>query len=103
MAKLLIAEITVVPVGTSDTGLSDYVSKAVQVLKDAGVKYQLHSMGTVFEVADMESALKITKAAHEAVIKAGAKRVLTTLRIDERLDRPRSMEERVKRVAAKVK
>jgi uncharacterized protein YqgV (UPF0045/DUF77 family) len=29
--------------------------------------------------------------------------VLTTLRIDERLDKPRTMEERVERVVAKVK
>jgi uncharacterized protein YqgV (UPF0045/DUF77 family) len=35
--------------------------------------------------------------------RAGAKRVLTTLRVDERLGRPRTMEERVERVMAKVK
>jgi uncharacterized protein (TIGR00106 family) len=103
MVKLLIAELSVVPIGTSSTGLSDYISRAVQAVKDAGVKYQLHSMGTIFEVSDIEKALKIAKAAHEAVIKTGARRVLTTLRIDERLDQPRSMEERVRRVASKVK
>ncbi len=103
MAKILIAELVVVPIGTGKTGLSDYVSRAVQVIKDAGVKYQLHPMGTVFEAADFETVFRITKAAHEAVIKAGAKRVLTTLRIDERLDQPRSMAERVERVASKVK
>ena len=103
MAKLLIAELSVVPIGTFGTGLSDYISKAVQAVKDAGVKYQLHSMGTIFEVSDIEKAFKIAKSAHEAVIKAGAKRVLTTLRIEERLDQPRSMDERVQRVASKVK
>jgi uncharacterized protein (TIGR00106 family) len=101
--KLIIAELSIVPVGTSSTGLSDYISKAVQAIKDAGVKYQLHSMGTIFEVGEIEKAFKIAKSAHEAVIKAGAKRVLTMLRIDQRLDRPRGMEERVQRVACKVK
>ena len=103
MAKLLIAELVVVPIGTGKTGLSDYVSRAVQVVKEAGVEYQLHPMGTVFEANDFETVFKITKAAHEAVIKAGAKRVLTTLRVDERLDQPRSMAERVERVTAKVR
>lgn len=103
MAKLLIAELVTLPVGTGETGLSDYISLAVQVVKDAGVKYQLHPMGTVFEAPALETAFRITKAAHEAVIRAGGKRVLTTLRIDDRLDRPRSMEERVRRVAAKVR
>lgn len=103
MAKLIVAELTVTPLGTAETGLSDYVAKAVEEVKKAGVKYQLHPMGTVFEAPDLETAFKVTKAAHRAVIEAGAKRVLTTLRIDERLDQPRTMEERVERVVAEIK
>jgi uncharacterized protein (TIGR00106 family) len=72
-------------------------------IKKAGVKYQLHPMGTVFEAPDLETAFRVMKAAHQAVIKAGAKRVLTTLRVDERLDWPRTMEERVKRVEEKIR
>lgn len=103
MEKLIVAEIVVTPIGTSKTGLSDYIAKALDEIKKAGMKYQLHPMGTVFEAADLETAFKITKACHQAVIKAGAKRVLTTLRLDERLDQPRTMNERVDRVMAKVK
>ena len=102
MAKLIVAEIVVTPLGTAKTGLSDYIARAVEEVKKAGVKYQLHPMGTVFEAPDLETACMVMKAAHRAVIKAGAKRVLTTLRIDERLDRPRTMEERVERVKAKI-
>jgi uncharacterized protein (TIGR00106 family) len=102
MEKLIVAEIVVTPIGTSKTGLSDYIAKALDEIKRAGVKYQLHPMGTVFETADLETAFKITNACHQAVIKAGAKRVLTTLRLDERLDQPRTMKERVERVMAKV-
>ena len=103
MEKLIVAEIVVTPIGTTKTGLSDYIAKAVDEVKNAGVKYQLHPMGTVFEATDLETAFKIMRACHQAVIKAGAKRVLTTLRLDERLDQPRTMEERVERVMAKVK
>ena len=103
MEKLIVAEIVVTPIGTTKTGLSDYIAKAVDEIKKAGVKYQLHPMGTVFEAADLETACRVMKAAHQAVIKAGAKRVLTTLRVDERLDQPRTMKERVERVTAKVK
>jgi len=102
MAKLIVAEIVIVPLGTAKTGLSDFIARAVGEVKKAGVKYQLHPMGTVFEVPDLETAFRIMKAAHQAVIKAGAKRVLTTLRIDERLDQPRTMKERVERVVAKI-
>ena len=78
-------------------------ARAVDEVRKAGVKYQLHPMGTVFEAPDLETACRAMKAAHRAVIGAGAKRVLTTLRVDERFGRPRTMEERVKRVMAKVK
>jgi len=99
---LIVAEIVVTPLGTAKTGLSDYIARAVEEIKKAGVKYQLHPMGTVFEAPDLETVCRVMKAAHRAVVEAGAKRVLTTLRIDERLDQPRTMEERVKRVVAKI-
>lgn len=97
----MVAELSVVPIGTSRTSLSDYVAAALREIKRAGVKYQLCPTSTVFE-ADLETALEVAKAAHRAVIDAGAKRVITTLRIDERLDESRTMEERIERVAAKA-
>jgi len=102
MVKLIVAEIVVTPLGTSKTGLSDYIAKAVEEVKKAGLKYQLYPMGTVFEAPDLETACRVMRAAHRAVIEAGAKRVLTTLRVDERIDQPRTMEERVERVKAKI-
>jgi len=102
MAKLIV-ELAVTPLGTAESGLSDYIARAVREVKKAGVKYQLHPMGTVFEAPDLETAFRVTKAAHQAVIEAGAKRVLTTLRVDERLDKSQTMEERVERVRAKIK
>lgn len=102
MKRFVVAELSVVPIGTPSTGLSDYISAALREVKRAGVKYQLCPTCTVFE-AELEAALKIAKAAHQAVIDSGAKRVITTLRIDERLDTPRTLEERVEQVAAKAK
>jgi uncharacterized protein YqgV (UPF0045/DUF77 family) len=45
VTKLIIAEFVVTPLGTAETGLSDYVAKAVGEVKRVGVKYQLHPMG----------------------------------------------------------
>lgn len=102
MKRFVVAELSVVPVGTGRTGLSDYIAAALREVKRAGVKYQLCPACTVFE-ADLDKALKIAKAAHQAVIDSGAKRVITSLRMDERLDIQRTMEERVKRVAEKAR
>jgi len=64
VVKLIIAELVVTSLGTAETGLSDYVAKAVGKVKRAGVKYQLHPMGTVFEVADLKTSFRIIEAAH---------------------------------------
>lgn len=98
----MVAELSVVPIGTGSTGLSDYIAAALREVKRAGVKYQLCPTCTVFE-AELDTALSVAKAAHQAVIDSGAKRVITTLRIDERLDTQRIMEERVERVTKKTK
>lgn len=101
MKRFVVAELSVVPVGTGSTGLSKYVAAALKEIERANVKYKLGPTSTVFE-ADIDTALKIAKAAHLAVINSDAKRVITTLKIDERLDMPKTMEERVEQVA-KVK
>ena len=101
MKRFVVVELSVVPVGTGGTGLSDYIAAALREVKRAGVRYHLCPACTVFE-ADLDTALKIAKAAHRAVIDSGVKRVITTLRIDERLDTQRTMEERVRRVEEKI-
>ena len=101
--RKVIVELSVVPLGTSKTGVSEYVACAVQSIKDSGLKYQLHPAGTVFEAPDLETAFKVSKAAHQAVLDAGAKRVLTAIRLDDRVDAPKGLEEMVESVKSKLK
>ncbi|MEM2907701.1 MAG: MTH1187 family thiamine-binding protein [Candidatus Hadarchaeales archaeon] len=103
MARLLVVELAVTPLGTAKTGLSDYIAKAVGAVKASGVKYKVCPTCTVFEAGDVKTAFEVARAAHEAVLATGVKRVLTTVKIDDRLDQPRGMDERVQRVTAKVK
>jgi len=52
-------------------------------------------MCTVFEAENVEEAFNIVKAAHEAVFEENVKRVVTTIRIDDRRDVKRGMKEKV--------
>ncbi|MCX8173320.1 MAG: MTH1187 family thiamine-binding protein [Thermoplasmata archaeon] len=91
---MIVAEISVVPIGEG-TSVGKYVRLAVKAIKDSGVKYHVSPMGTCFEVDNLEKALEIAAKAHRAVAGAGAKRIVTTLKIDERLDTAHSMEKKV--------
>jgi uncharacterized protein (TIGR00106 family) len=55
-------------------------------------------MGTIIETDSLEKAFDVVKRTHEAVIEAGAKRVITTIKIDDRRDKDRKMEDKVEKL-----
>ncbi|MCR6623883.1 MAG: MTH1187 family thiamine-binding protein [archaeon YNP-LCB-024-027] len=99
---MIIVEFSIIPIGVG-TGLSGYVAEAVKVLDKRKVKYQLTAMGTIFEAKDLKEAFEIIMEAHEAVIKAGAMRVITNIKLDDRRDKEESMERKVKAVMEKLR
>ncbi len=59
-------------------------------------------MGTIIEVTSLDDGFKIIKEPHELMFKLGAKRVSTTIRIDNRRDKDRDMKDRLKSVFEKI-
>jgi uncharacterized protein (TIGR00106 family) len=95
----IIAELSTFPVGEG-TSLSKFVKKAVQEIeKYQGIRVVHHPMGTVIEADNIDQILEITKLAHEAIFSAGAQRVLTQLKIDDRKDKSRKMEDKLKAIS----
>ena len=96
-------EISVLPVGTPTPSLSRYVAGAVKLLQnEKGVKYELTAMGTIIE-GDLERLLALAQKMHRSAFDAGGQRVVTTIKIDERLDKPLTIEGKVKAVKEKLK
>jgi uncharacterized protein (TIGR00106 family) len=98
---MAVAEISVVPVGTANASISNYVAGAVKIVRASGLKYELSSMGTNVE-GDVAAILDLVRKVHDACFKAGAVRVLTTVKIDDRKDKPLSIEGKKAAVTAKV-
>jgi uncharacterized protein (TIGR00106 family) len=87
----VIAEVTVVPLGTATSSLSSYVAEVEKVLKNfPRLKSMLTPMSTSLE-GEMADVLEAVKAMHEAPFRMGSLRVSTTLRIDDRRDKPVTM------------
>ena len=95
---MIIVEFAVVPLGTGSTSLSKYVSEACRVVKDSGVRFTITPMSTVIEVKNLDEAFKVIKDAHEAVLRMGVERVSTSIKIDDRRDKDRKMEDKVRAV-----
>ena len=96
-------EISVVPVGTGTPSVHKYVAGAVRILQDAkDIKYELNAMGTVIE-GDLERALTLARMMHQSVFEAGAKRAVTTIKIDDRRDKPLTMLSKIEAVEKELK
>lgn len=101
-SKVIIAEITVVPIGTKTPSVSKYVARAVDELKKLGLKPELTAMGTVFEAEDIALVLKAFEVVHDSVFEQGAERVVTTLKIDERRDKGGTIKQKMHSVYSRL-
>ncbi len=100
---MAILEVNIVPIGTPGTSLSPYVAECVRILqKEKKVKHELTSMGSNLE-GDLKDLMRVVMKMHEAPFKKGVKRVLTTIRIDDRRDKKGTMEGKKRAVEAKLK
>ncbi len=101
---MAVMEISVVPIGTKNPSLSRYVAGAIEVLKgEPDIKYQLTPMGTIIEASSIEKLLSIAGKMHACVFEREVKRVVTTIKLDERKDKELTMEGKVKSVEEKLK
>ena len=92
---MAMVEVCVVPVGTETPSVSKYVVRAVQLLQEErDIKYELTAMGTIIE-GDLERLLALVKRMHQSAFDMGAKRVVTTVKIDERRDKPITIDGKV--------
>lgn len=98
------AEISIVPVGTSDTSMSKEIAAAYDAIRNIKnfKKVTLTPMSTQVESDNLDDIFQAIHAAHNAVKSVGAKRVISTIRIDERLDKPNILDEKVQSVKTKV-
>ena len=96
---MAIAEVSIVPVGTQSTSVSSYVAACLKVLKESGLTYELHGMGTIIE-GDLRALFEVVQRMHEVPFDAGALRVVTTLKVDDRRDKEASAKDKVGAVKA---
>ncbi len=94
MGKAIVA-VSIAPVGTATPSVSRFVAAAEEVL--AQVPDLRHELGPMFTTVegDLGRILEVVQQMQEAVFAAGAERVSTVIKIDERRDKSASMEAKV--------
>ena len=98
MKGQVVAELAIIPIGTGDAGVSHYVAACLEILEGRkDLSYQLTPMGTVIE-GSLDVVLEVIRQMHEVPFEKGASRVITTLKVDERRDKPSTMAGKVESV-----
>ena len=98
---MAIAAVSISPIGEG-TSVGRFVAEALQVLRaQERVRFEVGAMFTTLE-GDLDEILSLVRRMQEAVFAAGAKRVSTVLKIDDRRDRTVRMEDKVRAVEGKL-
>jgi uncharacterized protein (TIGR00106 family) len=99
---MAIAAVSISPVGTG-TSVSEYVAAALRVAAAQDrVRFRLDPMFTTLE-GELADIYALVARMQEAVFAAGAQRVSTVLKIDDRRDRAAPMEEKVRAVEERLR
>ena len=94
---MIISQLSIAPVGAG-INLSKYVKIVITILRKNNINFETNDMATVIETENLETLFKVVQEAHNAVIKAGTKRVITELKIDDRRDKNVTIGTKVKSV-----
>jgi uncharacterized protein (TIGR00106 family) len=84
---MAVAFLTITPLGTATPSVSHYVAGVERILRGTNLTHQLTAMGTIIE-GEVDEILAVVRRMHEHPFAQGALRVSTSLRIDDRRDKP---------------
>ncbi|MCY1038436.1 MTH1187 family thiamine-binding protein [Staphylococcus nepalensis] len=95
---MAIVDVVVIPVGTEGPSVSKYIADIQTKLKEykaqGKIDYQLTPMNTLIE-GDLKDLFEVVQAIHELPFNKGVDRVCTNIRIDERRDKSRKMNDKL--------
>lgn len=96
---MVVAEVSIIPLGTESPSLGRYVTAAIRELEASGLRCTPGPMGTTVEAETTEEVYAAVARAQAAVFDLGVGRAYTVLKMDERRDvEERSAEEMVRLV-----
>lgn len=78
----MLAEFSITPIDKQGKGLSEYIAKTIRLIKESGLQYEFHSMGTIVE-GEANEVFELIKKCHVNMT-LFSDRVSTSIKIDDR-------------------
>lgn len=89
-----VMEISVVPLGTETPSVSEYIADVIKMLEEENIAYELTAMGTIIEDESTDRLFDIAKKMHKVPFNKEIKRVVTSIKIDDRKDKTLTIREK---------
>lgn len=91
---MIVADFATIPMGTG-TSASRYVLAVHELLKESGIKFAAGPLSTSIEVSSFEQLFEVIEQANNKLAGMGVQRIITSIRIDYRLDKDISIESKL--------
>ncbi|HAR6078391.1 TPA: MTH1187 family thiamine-binding protein [Staphylococcus pseudintermedius] len=103
---MAIVDVVVIPVGTEGPSVSQYIAeiqtKLEEFKQEGKIDYRLTPMNTLIE-GELADLFEVIQAIHELPFNKGLDRVCTNIRIDDRRDKQRKMNDKLDSVKKHLK
>ncbi|MBM0363760.1 MTH1187 family thiamine-binding protein [Staphylococcus pseudintermedius] len=103
---MAIVDVVIIPVGTEGPSVSQYIAeiqtKLEEFKQEGKIDYQLTPMNTLIE-GELADLFEVIQAIHELPFNKGLDRVCTNIRIDDRRDKQRKMNDKLDSVKKHLK
>ena len=93
MERFLSVDLCVVPIGVG-VHLSPYIVTCKRVIESAGLEHELGPNGTAIE-GPWDQVMACVRSCHDALHDMGVPRVYTTLKLNTRIDRHQTFQDKV--------
>ncbi len=92
----VIVDFCLIPIGVG-VSVSEEVAAVEKLIRDSGLKYQLHGYGTNIE-GPWDEVFALIKQCHEELHKKGTVRISSTLRVGTRTDKEQGIQDKIDKV-----
>lgn len=95
---MALMEISVVPVGTDSESISNDVQQALDIIEQNSLDYQVTPTSTIIK-GDIDKLMDVAQVIHLNEMEKSAKRVVTSIKIDDRSDKEMTLDGQRARVS----
>ncbi len=89
------------PMDKGESGVSEYVSKVIEMIDKSGICYKLNPMGTTIETDTIKEALEIVEKSYE-ILAPYSERIYITANIDIRKERKEGISKKIASIEEKI-